>query len=144
MHISMKANYKAVGSSCAGCRHCRHAARHGLQAPGSITPLSAALQHTHTACLQHSTAALQTRQNVNCCSMQQYDKILITVPKEIKMLVQKGKKSVALLFTLFEFRYTIKTFTKRTKKRLGPHKGSDKKLELTNVQHFLRMSQQKN
>ena len=91
MHISMKANYKAVGSSCAGCRHCRHAARHGLQAPGSITPLSAALQHTHTACLQHSTAALQTRQNVNCCSMQQYDKVLITVPKEIKMLVQKGK-----------------------------------------------------
>ena len=76
--------------------------------------------------------------------MQQYDKILITVPKEIKMLVQKGKKLVALLLTLFEFRYTIKTFTKRTKKRLGPHKGSDKKLELTNVQHFLRMSQQKN
>ena len=59
----MKANYKAVGSSCAGCRHCRHAARHGLQAPGSITPLSAAHAHSLSAA-QHRGTSDQTEREL--------------------------------------------------------------------------------
>ena len=148
--IRWKLYYKAVGGSCAGCtlQTCSQT-RAAESRVNNSSVCSRALQHTrHTACLQHCRGAPRPDRN---CSMQrclQHDKILITVPEQNARV--KAIYSVACLFVEcigFRFNlgiYLIKTFTGRTKKRLGPHNGSDKKLVLTNVQHFLRMSQQKN
>ena len=75
MHNSMKATIK-LSAAAVQDAHCRHAARHGLQAPGSITPLSAAA-HSLSAALQRGT---KTRQKLQHATL--YDKIRITVPEQ--------------------------------------------------------------
>ena len=61
MHNSMKATIK-LSAAAVQDADCRHAARHGLQSPGSITPQSAA-EHCSTRVTQPVCSTAEEHQD---------------------------------------------------------------------------------